>query len=72
MKFVLVLTISLTISWVAQAIIATKTNFSNNQYPGKCVVDGRILKPGDIVKHSTINCAQITCLDSDGQGVIET
>ncbi|XP_065363966.1 uncharacterized protein LOC135957201 [Calliphora vicina] len=72
MKLILLLTIALTGICLTQAAVYTERYFRDAKHPGKCTVDGKVLRPGQTIKHPTLDCAEITCDNSIGMATIET
>ncbi|KAM7350387.1 uncharacterized protein ACRADG_008991 [Cochliomyia hominivorax] len=56
---------------LTQAAI-TQKYFRDSNHPGKCVVEGKVLSPGEKIKHPTLECAEVTCDNSIGLATIET
>lgn len=72
MKLFLLITIAFAGICLTQAGVYTERYFRDNKHPGKCVVDGKVLSPGQSIKHPTMDCAEITCDNSIGMATIET
>ncbi|KAI8116181.1 hypothetical protein FF38_13976 [Lucilia cuprina] len=72
MKFILLLAIALAGICCTQAAVYTEKYFRDQNYPGKCVVAGKVLNPGQSIKHPTMDCAEVTCDNSIGMATIET
>ncbi|KAM7350566.1 uncharacterized protein ACRADG_009125 [Cochliomyia hominivorax] len=72
MKLILLFVLALGGICLTQAGVYTERYFRNDKHPGKCVVDGKVLSPGQSIKHPTMDCAEITCDNSIGMATIET
>lgn len=71
MKLILYLTtVSLGICFT-NADVYTQKYYRDERYPGKCVVEDKILSPGQSIKHPEMTCAKVTCNNSIGLASIE-
>lgn len=71
MKLILLLAVILAGIFLTEAGI-TEKYFRDSKHPGKCVVEGIVMSPGEKIKHPTMECAEVTCNNSIGLATIET
>lgn len=73
MKFILLFAVFVVFgTGLCQAGVYTERYFRDEKHPGKCVVEGKVLTPGQSMKHPIMDCAEITCDNSIGMATIET
>ncbi|KAM7343797.1 uncharacterized protein ACRADG_010722 isoform 2-T2 [Cochliomyia hominivorax] len=54
------------------AAIYSQRYFRDEKYPGNCVVEDKVLKPGQSTKHPASLCAKVTCANSIGLATVES
>lgn len=72
MKLELLIAIAFAIVSLSQAGVYTEKYFRDDKHPGKCFIQGKIVSPGQSIKHPTMDCAEFTCDNSIGLATIET
>ncbi|XP_037937217.1 uncharacterized protein LOC119670865 [Teleopsis dalmanni] len=67
----LLLCATILIAFLATSIHAAASvgKFSDPKHPGKCVIDGNVMSPGEKLQPSG-TCAELVCHDEEGNGSI--